>query len=70
MSDTRSCTCHPDDRPPVCQHLYAASECLHAWTVSERDRYRAALEGVMREADARGEHEISLIANEALGEGK
>lgn len=27
-SDTRSCTCHPDDNPPVpCPRRYAYSEC-------------------------------------------
>jgi hypothetical protein len=26
-TDTRQCTCHPDDRPTVCQKQYAASEC-------------------------------------------
>lgn len=25
------CTCHEDDRPPVCQHFYAASACQHAY---------------------------------------
>lgn len=24
----RSCTCHPDERPPVCQQKYAFSECM------------------------------------------
>lgn len=24
------CTCHPDDRPPVCPRLYAASVCKRA----------------------------------------
>lgn len=26
-SDNQPCTCHPDDAPPVCQRLYAASQC-------------------------------------------
>src|ERR1700722_5355364 len=34
--DQRPCTCHPDDRPPVCQHRYGAREC--------QDAYRASLE--------------------------
>lgn len=28
---TRICTCNPDDRPPVCQMRYAASECMEAY---------------------------------------
>lgn len=27
----RTCTCHPDDRPPVCQRRYGAHECQDAW---------------------------------------
>jgi hypothetical protein len=34
----RDCTCHPDDRPPVCQHLYAAGDCMKSYALS-RDEY-------------------------------
>ena len=30
-TEPRSCTCHPDERPPVCQHRYAFSECKAAY---------------------------------------
>ena len=31
----RDCTCHPDDRPPTCQHRYAASECQEAYRTAK-----------------------------------
>lgn len=31
MADTRPCTCHPDDNPPVpCPRKYALSDCRQA----------------------------------------
>jgi len=30
-SNQRVCTCHPTDRPPICQHRYAATECQDAY---------------------------------------
>ncbi len=27
----RPCTCHPQDRPPICMHRYALSECLDTY---------------------------------------
>jgi hypothetical protein len=42
--DTRSCTCHPDDNPPVpCPQKYALSECRHEALRLERDALLAAL---------------------------
>lgn len=32
---TPPCTCHPDDRPPVCQRRYAAGECIAAAAARE-----------------------------------
>lgn len=32
----RPCTCHPDERPPVCQYRYALSDC---WKSSERQEF-------------------------------
>ena len=29
--ELKACTCHPDDRPPECQHRYVASVCIGAW---------------------------------------
>jgi hypothetical protein len=31
LAPPRTCTCHPDDRPPFCQYLYSASECVAAY---------------------------------------
>jgi hypothetical protein len=36
----RDCTCNPADRPPVCQHLYAAGDCMKSYALS-RDEYTA-----------------------------
>jgi hypothetical protein len=33
----RSCTCHRDDRPAVCQHRYAATECQAAYLQSDAE---------------------------------
>lgn len=30
-TQSRPCTCHPDDRPPVCMHRYAANECIETY---------------------------------------
>ena len=41
--DTRKCTCHPDDNPPIpCQRKYAYSECTAALR-TENARLREAL---------------------------
>lgn len=33
--DTRSCTCHPDDNPPVpCQRQFALTDCRQAATLT------------------------------------
>ena len=29
-ADTRTCTCHPDDRPEPCQRKFATSHCWRA----------------------------------------
>lgn len=29
--DQRPCTCHPGDRPPICQHRYGARDCQDAY---------------------------------------
>jgi hypothetical protein len=31
----RGCTCHPDERPPVCQHKYALTDCLNLGAVKK-----------------------------------
>ena len=37
MTDTRLCTCHPDDNPPVpCAHKYAFDECVAAAKKQEK----------------------------------
>jgi hypothetical protein len=41
-SDLRACTCHPDDRPPICQHRYAASECKAAYEWLGQDLWLGA----------------------------
>lgn len=28
----KPCTCHPDDRPDVCQHKYALADCQKSWS--------------------------------------
>lgn len=33
-TEARTCTCHPDDQPPVCQRRYAASECQKAYWIA------------------------------------
>lgn len=35
MAEPAPCTCHPDDRPPVCQRRYAAGECRAAWDAED-----------------------------------
>jgi hypothetical protein len=30
------CTCHPEDRPPECQHQSAASQCQSAWVYASQ----------------------------------
>lgn len=39
--DERVCTCHPDDRPPVCQHRYGARECQDAYRSDTRLPYNS-----------------------------
>ncbi len=46
--DNRSCTCHPDDSPPVpCARRYAINECRQA----ELTRLRAELARVQQEGE-------------------
>lgn len=44
-SNESVCTCHPTDRPPICQHRYGARECQDAYRVYnvENRNLRAAL---------------------------
>lgn len=42
MSDTRSCTCHPDEAPKPCQKRYALNECQAA----RIERLEAALRDI------------------------
>ena len=48
MTDTRSCTCHPDDNPPSpCQHKFSLTECKDAEIAelrAERDEANRAYE--------------------------
>jgi len=34
-ADTRTCTCHPDDRPVPCQRKFATSHCWRAAVYAE-----------------------------------
>ena len=36
LDGPRPCTCHPDDRPPVCHHRYATSECQMVEATQQR----------------------------------
>lgn len=46
-TDSRSCTCHPDDNPPVpCQRKYALTECR----IAEKDAQIAALREALQQA--------------------
>lgn len=48
MSDTRPCTCHPDDKPPVpCAKKYALSDCR----LAEKDARIAELEELVKSRD-------------------
>lgn len=52
--DNRSCTCHPDDSPPVpCARRYALNECRQA----ELTRLRAELARVQQECERLREYE-------------
>lgn len=35
---SKPCTCHPDDRPPVCQHRYALQECRDTYEKSQMEK--------------------------------
>lgn len=66
MSDTRPCTCAPDERPYPCQHKYALGECRKAHIRAlrlERDRLHADTEMLRAECD-RAWKEVDAIAKE------
>lgn len=48
----RRCTCHPDDRPAVCQHKYALSDCRHADEIRAKDETIAGLQNRVRVLEA------------------
>jgi hypothetical protein len=75
----RSCTCHPDDRSPVCQRKYAANACQQAYMsennaqlTAEVIRLREALETILHLSDSAMEDGDGArdIAEEALCGGK
>ena len=73
----RSCTCHPDDSPPVpCPKKYALRECVaHAAAVSaakdaEIAQLRQYLDAAQRRASALGDEvaRLTKIIDDAWGE--
>lgn len=57
----RSCTCHSDDRPAVCQRKYALTECIAAAKAKPRmkinvtlDLSESRIDAIIRVAHAKG----------------
>lgn len=37
--DTRTCTCHPDDRPEPCERKFATRDCWRSAVLAETQRH-------------------------------
>jgi hypothetical protein len=57
MSDTRPCTCAPDERPYPCQHQYALGECRKAYIRA----LRVERDATQRENEALRKHNTNLV---------
>jgi hypothetical protein len=61
------CTCPPDERPTVCQHKYALTDCLASATNSEAvSELRTALENINRRASPRPDRTLGDCADELV----
>ena len=68
MIDTRQCTCHPDDLPPVpCPKKYALRECRLAAAEESNERLRDALRRAeQRELEALAELDEAIAKLNSL----
>lgn len=62
MSDTRKCTCHPDDIGPPCEQKYALTECRIARLTRDRDAARDALRELVKWTEQSTDNRICPVS--------